>query len=160
MPFCMVRRKLPQVAASCGLEEEEEVEVEEEVEEKIYTAATGYTRTRARELDNPELGRVMTFFLDKINATPSPMALEGLTTYTQELSADVVLHALGIALDERKTGWRYIQGILQRYAKDGIRTMDDVLRAEQAFEEKKQQKAEAKEQKSSNPFKNMSVEDW
>ena len=110
----------------------------------LNTAAINPTFIEPQQPSKPkvvdqELARVMTFFLDRINANPSPVALESLTAYTQDLGADVVLHALGIALDERKTGWRYIQGILQQYSRAGLRTMDDVLRAEQDFEANKSQ---------------------
>lgn len=104
----------------------------------VYTA-TSNARAREEEAKN-DLARVMDFFMDKINPTPSPMCVDTLKIYTASLGADVVLHAFGIALDERKTGWRYIQGILARYDRDGLRTMDDVLRSEQEFDARKESK--------------------
>lgn len=101
--------------------------------------------TRAREDEN-DLSRVMNFYLDRVNATPSPMCIDELKQYTATLGADVVLHALGIALDERKTGWSYIRGILSRYERDGLKSMEDVLQAEQQFKAKKEtQKEKPKE---------------
>lgn len=96
----------------------------------IRAHAPAHTREDEPE-DKNDLGRVMDFFMDRINPTPSPMAVDDIKGYTETLGADVVIHALGIALDERKTGWSYIHAILQRYERDGLKTMDAVLRDEQ-----------------------------
>lgn len=92
--------------------------------------------TRAQENEN-DLARVMNFYFDRVNPTPSPMSIDELKQYTASLGADVVLHALGIALDERKTGWSYIRGILSRYERDGLKNMNAVLDAEQRYREEK-----------------------
>lgn len=55
------------------------------------------------------LGRVMTLFLDKVNATPPMTAIEELKGYTEDLGPDVVCHALDIALGEKKTSWSFIK---------------------------------------------------
>ena len=117
---------------------EGEVEIEVEVEKESLPSGGGGGRARVREepVDSPydpEYGRVMTFFMDKINPTPSPMCIAALADYTKRLTADVVLHGLNIALDERNYHWSYIQGILQRYSREGLNTMDAVLRSEQEF---------------------------
>ena len=131
---------VPQIAADC-CELPPETKPNQKPETKPETKPDAKpTRVRAREEQPPqdsELGRVMAFYFDKINPNPSEMAIESLKSYTASLGADVVLHALVIALDERKTGWRYIQGILQRYEGDGLNTMDAVLREEQAFQNRK-----------------------
>lgn len=84
-----------------------------------------------------DLSRVMNFYFDRVNPTPSPMSIDELKHYTASLGADVVLHALSIALDERKTGWSYIRGILSRYERDGLKNMNAVLDAEQRHREEK-----------------------
>lgn len=142
-------RKLPQVAASCGempprreekkkgRRREEEGEGEGEGEEKV--GGGGVTRAREDENEPPnDLARVSSFYLDRINASPSPMCCEYLKSYTESLGADVVLHALNIALDERKPNWSYIQGILQRYERDGLKTLDAVMQAEADYIQRKQ----------------------
>jgi DnaD/phage-associated family protein len=88
--------------------------------------------------ENPELGRVMSFFLDRINPAPPPTCIDLLKQYTASLSADVVLHALEIAIDERKTAWSYIQAILSQYERDGIRDMDGVKRREQERQQRRE----------------------
>jgi len=99
----------------------------------------------ARE-DN-DLSRVMTFFFDRVNPSPSPVCLDSLKQYTASLGADVVLHALSIALDERKTGWSYIQAILARYERDGLRDMEAVLQAERRHNAGKNQQQPQQPQK-------------
>lgn len=87
--------------------------------------------------DSTDLARVMNFFLDRINPMPSRICIDELTQFTKSLGADVVLHALNIAIDERKTAFSFIRGILRNYERDGLKTMDDVLRAEQEHDAKK-----------------------
>lgn len=126
--------ELPQVAADCGELPLETKPSRNQVETKREAEAKTHAHAPARE-DN-DLSRVMTFFLDRVNPTPSPLCLDSLKQYTSALGADVVLHALSIALDERKTGWSYIQAILARYERDGLRDMEAVLQAEQKRKEK------------------------
>lgn len=106
---------------------------------RIQSESESNTEAQAANDEN-DLSRVMNFYLDRVNATPSPMCIDELKQYTATLGADVVLHALGIALDERKTGWSYIRGILSRYERDGLKSMEDVLQAEQQFKAKKETK--------------------
>lgn len=79
----------------------------------------------------------ISFYLDKINPMPSPSAVDALQSYSEELGDDVVIHAMQAALDERKTSWSYINAILRRYRKDGLTTMEAVLRSEQSHRAKK-----------------------
>lgn len=113
-----------------------EYEYEYEIE---YENETGNDKTKGNGEGN-DLSRVMSFYFDRLNPTPSPMCIDELKQYTATLGADVVLHALGIALDERKTGWSYIRGILSRYERDGLKNMEAVLQAEQQFKAKKETK--------------------
>ena len=93
------------------------------------------TRVCARE--DAELSKVVSFYMDKINATPSGTVTQSLMDFTEELGADVVLHALGTALDEKKTAWSYISAILNRYSSEGLKTLQAVQDSEQAYRERK-----------------------
>jgi len=83
------------------------------------------------------LGTVFDYYQTRINARPSSLVIEGLKAFTEELGADVVVHAMQIALDERKTSWSYIKAILARYRRDGLTSMDAVLLSEQRHESAK-----------------------
>lgn len=107
-----------------------------------------------------DLGRVMSYYMDKINPTPSPICLDLLKGYTESLGADVILHAFGIALDERKTGWSYIQGILQHYERDGLKTMDAVLRAEQEHQAGKEETKDRGRQEKPSRITGKAKMDW
>lgn len=120
-------------------EGEKEVEVEKE-KESLFSAGGGAGNAQARENAeggssqyDPELARVMSFFLDKINPTPSTHCTAALIDYTKRLSADVVLHALGVALDERKYQWSFIRSILERYSREKLTSVDAVLRSDQEY---------------------------
>lgn len=107
------------------------------------TTSTDEKDSHAQD-DQPvnDLGRVMTFFMDRINPAPSGMCVEMLKGYTANLGADVVLHAFGIAIDEHKTGWSYIKAILSRYEREGLRTLEAVLQSEQRHDAGKEPQEE------------------
>lgn len=90
-------------------------------------------RERDDETEEPpnDLGRVMTFYQNRINTAPSPMCLDLLKSYTESLGADVVIRACEIAIDERKTNWSYIKGILQNCERMGIHSLADFQRADE-----------------------------
>ena len=105
-------------------------------------------------LIDPEFGRVMDFFLDKINPTPSPISVAGLRDFTQRLSADVVIHALQVAMDERKNSWSFIQGVLDRYVREDLTSVSAVLRSDREYRGRKSYTGR-QESSSSNPFLRM-----
>lgn len=87
-------------------------------------------------------GKVMCFYMDKFNPTPSSLISGLLQDYTDALGADVVLHAMQIALGERKFGWNYLNAILKRYKSDGLNTMEKVVQSEQSFQAERKQKSD------------------
>ena len=116
----------------------------------LNNTTTDNARARAGEAEeNNPFGRVMTYFMDRINPYPSQTAIDFLKGYTASLGADVVIHAFEIALDEKKTNWRYIQAILQGYEQNGYKTLIDVTDAEQRFKEEKEKRGQR--QHSSKP---------
>lgn len=87
---------------------------------------------------NNQFGKVMSYYMDHINPTPSELIASLLRDYTDELGSDVTIHAMQIALDERKTSWSYINAILNRYRTSGLTTMDAVLRSEADYKVQQQ----------------------
>lgn len=109
----------------------------------INTNTSAVAHTRENESEEAEeapndLARVMRFFLNRINPAPSPTCLDLLKQYTESLTGDVVLHAIEIAIDERKMTWSYIQAILAQYERDGVKNMDDVKNREQERQRQKE----------------------
>ena len=152
------RRKARRSAAESGLararveeEVEVEVEVEEEEEGEVCSGGCGNTRAGAREEKSEEpqsdLARIMNFYFDKINATPSSTCIDLLKSYAESLGADVVIHACEIALDEKKISWSYIHSILQRYERAGLRTLDAILQEEAEYARRKQEAQPKKERR-------------
>lgn len=93
---------------------------------------------------DPELAKVMRFFLGRINATPSQIAIEELGEFAKDMEADVIIAAMNYALDEHKTTWSYIRGTLRGYKQRGIRTMGDLQRANDEFEQSKKRQEETR----------------
>lgn len=91
-------------------------------------------REAAPALRDLELSAVMREYMNKINSTPSQICIGELTEFARELGAEVCLHAMNVALDEKKTAWSYIRAILRGYRADGVRSLEDVLRREEQRE--------------------------
>ena len=86
-----------------------------------------------RALRDPAISKVMTAYMDRINPTPSQICVDELAGFASELGAEVCIHAMSVALDEKKTQWSYIRAILRGYRDDGVRCLADI----QAREEKR-----------------------
>ncbi len=95
---------------------------------------------------DPELARVMSFYLDRINATPSPLSLEELGTFAENISADVIIKAMEYALDEHNTKWTFIRGTLRAYKAKNIRTLADWQRDRDEYDRAKQQAIKRQEE--------------
>jgi DnaD/phage-associated family protein len=74
---------------------------------------------------DPELGRVMSAYMDNIGSLPAAMATEGLRDYCAQMGADVVIHAIDVAAAAGKRNWRYIGGILRSWRANGVKTLDE-----------------------------------
>lgn len=68
---------------------------------------------------------VIQAYRNKINPTPSPMSLDILKGYAEEMGADCCIRAFDIALDAKIATWPYIQGILRTKLSQGVRCMAD-----------------------------------
>lgn len=77
-------------------------------------------------------------FMNRINATPSPMCLAQLSNYAEQMGADVCKRAIDIALDEKKTSWSYIRAILENKKAQGVKCLADW----DALEEKRRKEQE------------------
>lgn len=86
---------------------------------------------------DPELAKAMSFYLDKVNATPSTTSLAELQGYVKDMGADVCIKAMEYAIDEHKATWSYIRATLRAYSQRGIHNMADLMRAQEEFERKK-----------------------
>ena len=115
--------------------DKEEDKDKEKEKDKDNTATAVDARAEA-------VSRVMTRYMDCIDSTPPSTVSKLLIAYTEELSADVVLHAIDIASGEGKR-WSYIQAILKRYAKSKLDTLAKVKADEEAHEQRKSRSTSA-----------------
>lgn len=79
-----------------------------------------------RLLRDPSFAQVMRVYMDRINPTPSQICVDELIGFARELGAEVCVHAMSVALDEKKTQWSYIRAILRGYRDDGVRCLADI----------------------------------
>ena len=71
------------------------------------------------------LSVVLSAYANKINPTPSSLAIAELQKYVEDLGQDCCLRAIDIALDEKKTSWSYIKAILKTKREQGVRCLAD-----------------------------------
>ena len=122
---------VPRLSPGCPQEKEIDIEIDKEEEEDA--------RAHTREgMNDPRLGKVVSYYMDRLGML-SPIAVGDIQYFLNQadLDPDVIIHAIQIAVDEKKTSWSYIKAILQRYANSGLTTLSLVLASEQQFEEKK-----------------------
>jgi len=91
---------------------------------------------------DPELGKAISYYMDKIGGFPGGLAKEELPEYVQTMSADVVIRAIDetIARDVSPSNWKYVSTILRGWKQSGVKTIADAKREIAKFEESKQRK--------------------
>lgn len=109
--------------------------------EKTAETSGKYGGIQGGETPESELGRVMSAYMDKVSAMPSTVVTAEIKAFLSVMSADAVLHAIDYAVDERKFSWSYIRAILLRYKREGLVSLEDVLRSEQERDARKEGKA-------------------
>lgn len=68
---------------------------------------------------------VLASYTNRINPIPTEMCRAELETFVRELGSEVCLRAIDVAIDERKTNWSYIRGILKAKKEQGVRSLAD-----------------------------------
>ena len=94
--------------------------------------------TDAREEPKNDIGRVMSFYEEQFGVLPSPTACGLLIEYTKDMTADVVCRAIEIAVDARAFNWKYVQSVLQSWAREKVQSLADVEKAEAKRKAEKQ----------------------
>lgn len=75
------------------------------------------------------------------------------------MGAEVTIHAIQIAQDERKQSWNYIKAILERYEREGVRSLADIQASEQQHQAARQQQGWKKPAKAPVPEADRQPED-
>lgn len=84
---------------------------------------------------------VLAAYANKINPTPSEMALAELKHFVDDMGAECCLRAIDIALDEKKTSWSYIRAILKSRNDQGVKCIADWDRVDAQREAQKAAKS-------------------
>lgn len=103
-----------QTASEKEVEKEREIEIEVEIEDECLRAC-------ARGKANAAVAA----YTEKVNPTPSAACIDELVGFSEEMGEECVLRAIDIALDEKKTNWAYIRGILRAKLSAGVRSIAD-----------------------------------
>ena len=101
---------------------EKEVEVEIEKESLRISSPDG-DDTRSSVSVAPSAA--VAYYANRVNPMASSMCLSELETFEREMGADVCKRAIDTALDERKTTWSYIRGILRAKQAQGVKCLAD-----------------------------------
>ena len=108
-------------------EGEGEVEREDDMSKSIIPVIPS-AREAAPVSPPSKTGAAVGYFLRHINASASGECLRELLDYEHKLGSDVCIYAMRYAIDEQKTAWSYIRAILAAYARDGVKSVDDIKR--------------------------------
>ena len=111
---------------------------------KAMQAAAAVGRPELAATVDPNLGKVMTFYLNRVNGAPSHTSIEELGSFVGDIDADVIIKAMEYALDEHKGTWSYIKATLMAYKKRGIRTLADLQRANDEHQRAKQRQEDTR----------------
>lgn len=126
MPLC---DSLRQTAADCGGLPPETKTKTKPNQDETETEDEDETEPRARESVIVVFGRLWPL---------SERAKKELKAFEAELGREVCLKALEVARDAGKLNWSYVRGILRKKQEQGVRSLDDWDRLEQAREIGKQ----------------------
>lgn len=83
-----------------------------------------------REVLSPNADTVQMYAVNNL-ATMGARAMEELNSYCDDLTDDVVRHAIDNALDAGVRNWSYVKAILNRYADEGIKTVGAAKEADE-----------------------------
>lgn len=66
------------------------------------------------------------FYMENINPLITPHEVEIINDYCNDLSDDLIIYAMKDAIEHKATNMKYIKKILDRYIKNGIKTVKQV----------------------------------
>lgn len=111
---------------SCGEDSRNKKEGEKEKEDKCPTHGEGEGEDE-----------VVNYLIHRVELCPSPRCREELREFESVLGREVCLRAMDEAADAGKRSWAYIRGILRAKQEQGVRSLADWDRLEQARREGK-----------------------
>ena len=86
------------------------------------------------------VNRVVKFYEQNIQAMPSPILLEELCSWLDEMDGDLIIKAMDIAMKAGKRRYDYICGILNNFLEKGFKTLEDYENDERIYEASKKAK--------------------
>ena len=96
------------------------------------TTATATTSTSTTpSTTNDGVRKVAEYYRSQVRRALPPTARDELSAYVAVMGADVCLLAIDTALDNGKTSWPYIRGVLDKKRAQGVSSPDDWHRVEQ-----------------------------
>jgi len=81
-------------------------------------------------------GYILDFYNDNFGKLTNYIKSE-FEVWSNELGDELLYEALKRTVENGKSTWRYTLGILHKWKKDGLRTIDDVVAAEEAFRQER-----------------------
>ncbi|MEK4965290.1 DnaD domain protein [Weizmannia sp. FSL K6-3076] len=96
------------------------------------------THARAEE-QNP-----FTFFEQNGFGTISGYLFEKIQAWCEDLSQELVLEAMKIAVESGNKNWSYVEGILRRWVDKGYQTINEVRAAQKKYRERLDKSAKQK----------------
>ena len=122
-----------------------EIEIEKEIEKEVEVENEGESPRAegSSPASAPALPKqkVLSYYRRYINRNLPERQENMLLQYTQRLSEPVVINAMDEARSENKSSWCYVRAILDRYEREGLRSIEAVRQAEKQRQEQQQTRA-------------------
>ena len=91
-------------------------------------------------------GNCINFYMENINPLITPNEAETLKNYCEDLSDDIITHAIQEAIDHNARNMAYIKTILNRYVNEGIKTFEQLKMQENIKKQTETKKETLEEQ--------------
>lgn len=116
---------------------------------EITTKNTSETSSSSKQENDPYpffeqngFGKIGNYYARKIK------------TWCTELSDELVIEAMKLALENGSTRWNYVEAVLTDWSNKGIQTVDEMLEARRSYNDRKQQNGSRK------PVRKELLPDW
>ena len=95
----------------------------------------------------------ISFYMENINPLITPHEAEILNDYNKDLSSEIIIYAIKDAIEHKATNMNYIKKILNRYIRQGIKTIEQLKMQENI---KKQTKTKKESNFEEREYKDLS----
>lgn len=106
--------------------------VKKEIDQRVnsLTEITSEITSENKTVVVDDVTKALQFYQKNIAFNMSPHEIETIEADAEDFDGEMIIHAMKIALKQNKRNYRYVEGILNRWRQEGIKTIDQVIAKE------------------------------